>query len=230
MGKLYKIAICDDDTMMSNNIKGIIENYFCMSRNDVCIELYSSSEEFLNSKNDIDYLFLDIEMPGMSGIELKELLQLEKHKFGIIFVTSYKQYKDEAFGKNVLAYIDKSSLYKIEKVLSKIEKNDSDFKIIKIGDDIVNSGNIFYLKANGGYVNVMTNTKEYMFCGTLFELKNRIDSEYFVQIHRSYIVNLKYVENKKYDTVVLSRKQSLPLSRKFKEKFEKKYFQYLKEV
>lgn len=225
MSKIYKIAICDDDSIVSNNIKEQLENYFSSSKNDVLLSMYSNAEEFLDSNFDVDYLFLDIEMPGISGIELKEILQLENHKF----VTSYKQYRDEAFGKNVLAYINKDKLERINELLRKIEKNDNDFGVIKIASDIINTKDIFYLKADSGYVNIITNTKAYMFCGTLLELMNRIDNNHFVQVHRSYIVNLRYVENKNYDCVFLSRKYHLPLSRNFKNQFELKYFKYLKE-
>lgn len=229
MTKIYKIAICDDDNIVSNNIRELLENHFSNSKNDVLLSMYSNAEEFLDSNFDVDYLFLDIEMPGISGIELKEILQLENHKFGIIFVTSYKQYTDEAFGKNVLAYISKDKLERINELLLKIEKNDNDFGVIKIASDIINTKDIFYLKADGGYVNIIANTKEYMFCGTLLELMNRIDNNHFVQIHRSYVVNLRYVENKNYDCVFLSRKYHLPLSRNFKNQFELEYFKSLKE-
>ncbi|MEG0710273.1 MAG: LytTR family DNA-binding domain-containing protein [Longicatena sp.] len=229
MKKTYKISICDDDSVVSNNIRDLLENYFSNSKNDVLLSMYSNAEEFLDSNFDVDYLFLDIEMPGISGIELKEILQLENHKFGIIFVTSYKQYRDEAFGKNVLAYISKDKLERIDELLLKIEKSDSDFGVIKIASDVINIKDIFYLKADCGYVNIITNTKNYMFCGTLLELMNRIDNNHFVKIHRSYVVNLRYVENKSYDYVFLSRKYKLPLSRSHIDQFEQEYFTYLKE-
>ncbi|NBK96659.1 MAG: response regulator transcription factor [Erysipelotrichia bacterium] len=229
MAKTYRIAICDDHVEMMNTIKYKIESYFSTSKSNLLINTYTSAEEFLISNQESDYLFLDVEMHGMSGIDLKEFLQSKRNNCGIIFVTSYEQYKDEAFGKNVIAYIDKNDLDRIGEVLSKIERNDSDFDFLKIGSTIIDTKDILYLKANGGYVDIISHFKDYMFYGTLFDMHKKINNKHFVQIHRSYIVNLKYVENRAFNYVVLKSNNKLPISRKYKNQFEQRYFKYLRE-
>ena len=103
-----RILICDDDTLIIEQLQKYIESYF-ESNHLKCPELvsFTSGESLLAEKSEKDIVFLDIEMPGMNGIYVgNELKKANKHVI-IFVVTSYSEYLDEAMRFHVFRYLSK---------------------------------------------------------------------------------------------------------------------------
>ena len=103
-----RILICDDDTLIIEQLQKYIESYF-ESNHLKCPELvsFTSGESLLADKNEKDIVFLDIEMPGMNGIYVGNELKKANKNVIIFVVTSYSEYLDEAMRFHVFRYLSK---------------------------------------------------------------------------------------------------------------------------
>ena len=103
-----RILICDDDTLIIEQLQKYIESYF-ESNHLKCPELvsFTSGESLLADKNEKDIVFLDIEMPGMNGIFVGNELKKANKNVIIFVVTSYSEYLDEAMRFHVFRYLSK---------------------------------------------------------------------------------------------------------------------------
>ena len=103
-----RILICDDDTLIIEQLQKYIESYF-ESNHLKCPELvsFTSGESLLADKNEKDIVFLDIEMPGMNGIFVGNELKKTNKNVLIFVVTSYSEYLDEAMRFHVFRYLSK---------------------------------------------------------------------------------------------------------------------------
>lgn len=225
---MFKIAICDDDTFYINKIKDIVVNYFS-DEGKYEVYMYSNAKQILNEKINFDIIFLDIEMPLITGIELKKKLEKSNFKGIIVYITNYEQYMNEAFGKNVVAYISKDKIHRIKDVLIKFEKCNSVNKIIKISDTVLRINDIYYIEADKGYSYIYTKDKSYYFSIYLSDILRRINSDLFIRVHRSFLVNFRYIDKFSDKIITLVDGRIIKLSRKFKDEFILKYYSYLKE-
>lgn len=225
---MYKIGICDDDIIYVDNIVREI-NLFFKDHNQIEIVNFNNPFQVLHNYQQIDILFLDIEMPKFSGIELKNKLEILGYPGYIIYITNYEEYMYEAFGKNVVAYISKSNLKKIHETLEKIINNESRNKSIRIGNMELKLNQIEFLQSDRGYIYIHTNKGVEYYCIYLKDLLQRINSNLFIQIHRSYVVNLTYVKSFTSQFVILLNDKEIPLSRTYKKQFKIRFYKYLKE-
>lgn len=165
------------------------------------------------SENDVDLLFLDIEMPGMTGIELAR--NLANRCPIIIFTTSKKEYAIDAFELHVADYLVKpvmpSRFFKaVDRVREALESRES--KVLLEGCDFVfvrDSGmlrkvelnEICFLEAMGDYVKLYTSSKMYVIHGSLKNLEGKLSSSMFLRIHRSFIISLSHIDYLQESTV-----------------------------
>jgi DNA-binding LytR/AlgR family response regulator len=164
-----------------------------------------------------DLVFLDVRMPGASGIEVLEKIT---HKPKVVFVTAYDHYAVRAFEENAVDYVLKPySRERIGKALEKIRSEQSglDRRLIeslksalagrsylsrftvKSGDEmvIVPAEDVCYFKAEEKYVLLYTNQKKYFVEATLKELEQNLDPELFLRIHKNAMVAIKKIEKLK---------------------------------
>ncbi|MCX7724196.1 MAG: LytTR family DNA-binding domain-containing protein [Thermodesulfovibrio sp.] len=200
---------------------------------------------FLYSKLKPDVIFLDIEMPDMSGLETANILSTFNDPPLIVFATAYDDYAIKAFELGAIDYILKPFEEKrIAKTIMRIEnlKNNQTewnnaanrltqffekkrvFKKLPVQQkagviSFVPYSDILYCEAYEGGVKIFTLKDDYYFDGTLSELETRLKEEGFMRIHKSYIVNLKRIEEVlpwfkgTYWLVVEGRKIQLPVSK-----------------
>lgn len=164
-------------------------------------EYSNAMEAYLHLQNDpVDLLFLDIEMPEMTGIELTK--NLSGRDTIIIFTSSKKEYALEAFELNIADYLLKpvtparflQAVSKAQAVLDSRKEN------IQVGKDeflFVRDSNItrrlklddiFYAEAMGDYVKFYTKEKTFVIHGTMKAAEERLPKDTFIRVHRSYII------------------------------------------
>lgn len=118
---MINIAICDDNEYDAQNILRMSVAYYEQRNLVYNIDIYNSGIDFMKSTNNYKILFLDVDMEGYNGIQIKEMLDKAESDVFIVFITSYQEYIDKAFGRNVLGYIIKPvNSIKLYKVLDKI--------------------------------------------------------------------------------------------------------------
>jgi len=154
----------------------------------------------------VDALFLDIEMPGMTGIELTKNLK-DKSPF-IIFTTAKTDYAVDAFELNVIDYLVKPIepvrfLKAVDRLKEAMESNkeqiqvkDREFLFVKDSGILkkVSADEIQYFEAMGDYVKIFTPQKFHIVHSTLKSIEEKLPPLKFMRIHRSYIVALNKID------------------------------------
>ena len=186
-----------------------------------------------------DIVFLDIELPVYSGLQLLEFFNPEEITFQIIFTTAYNEYAMKAFEMSAVDYLLKplqeeklnaaiqrvymkqapTSVELLPALKENLQPNNYKKIVVPVasGFDIINLADICYFKAEGSYTNIF-------FCDTasLLVSKNLKHFEFilsgithFVRIHRSYIANLNYARKiirKEGGILLLENKSELPVA------------------
>ncbi len=209
---MYKAIIIDDEEMARALLQGMLEVYAPnVTVIDSCKDLPSGVKSIYKHKPDI--IFLDIEMPGHSGLEILDFFDEKEIDFSIIFVTAYNNFAIQAFKLSAVDYllkpiesqdlIDAIALFEKhkEKKNYQILKNNLSNHPKKIALHNVSSitfvelDDILFFQADGSYTKVfLKDNKMILTSKSLKTFENMvIDYTNFYRCHKSYIVNLNYV-------------------------------------
>jgi DNA-binding LytR/AlgR family response regulator len=191
------------------------------------------ASEFL-AETSVDLIFVDIQMPDLSGIEFTRLMEKGPK---VIFTTAYEKYALEGYKLDIVDYLLKPFSYeefltavnKVRKLLSLEQKapekidvrNEflflkSDYKIKRI-----NFNEILYIEGLKDYVKVFTqhSPKAILSLTSLKLLESKLPSNKFMRVHRSFIVNLEKIDTIERSRIVFG-KEYIPVSDQYKEKFQ----------
>jgi DNA-binding LytR/AlgR family response regulator len=166
----------------------------------------------------VDLLLLDIEMPGMSGLDLTKNLVSKRPV--IIFITSNREYAAEAFDLNVADYIIKPVtpsrfIQAIDKAREILESNKEEVNVkadefIFIRDSNVvrrlKLDNIIFAEAMGDYVKLYTPEKFYAIHTTLKAVEERLPPSLFLRVHRSYLVAVNKIDTIEGGVLIINGK------------------------
>ncbi|HET8838936.1 MAG TPA: LytTR family DNA-binding domain-containing protein [Flavobacteriaceae bacterium] len=221
-----KCIIVDDSPLQCLIIGQLVKNHPAL----VLVHQFSNAvgaKEFLKT-NSVDLVFLDIEMPLLSGFDLLDNLE---NPPGIIFVTGKTQYAFEAFNYEAIDFLQKPVDNKrfdraIDKALMYIalKEMDSDkqnyiFVKSNLKKHKVFVHTILYVEAMGDYAKIVTEDNEYTVLTTMKAFEKRVPQDLFLRIHKSYIVNLAKV--KKFGSKFVELEdEKLPLSRHKKKRLQ----------
>lgn len=210
-----RALVVDDEKLARSRLKRLLSDF---SEVEVMGEAANGKEAVaLIHSEKPDVVFLDIRMPMMSGFDV--LSNLEQSPF-IIFTTAYDQYALQAFEENTIDYllkpistdrlgraIDKLSrlfdqgnpqTIDVEKLIGQIRRREERFRrfSVRLGDQIIiiPAEDVVYFHAEEKYTFLHTKEKEYIVSFTLKDLEERLDSELFIRVHRSTIINLEKIE------------------------------------
>ncbi|MBR4866834.1 MAG: response regulator transcription factor, partial [Clostridia bacterium] len=182
---------------------------------------YPSAEAFLfafEEEGDFDLLLLDVEMPGMSGVELAKAIRKTNHTLQIVFVTAYYEYFSDGFDVSALHYLIKPvDGGKLWPVLDRACQNLA-YRLRSVliatadGDVKVPLGDILYVEAQNVHLLIHTPGEVLRTRMTLLAMSRELDETFF-KIHRSFIVSLKYVRRISRTDVTMVNGDTLPLSR-----------------
>lgn len=242
---MIRSIIIDDEAFGRQSIQDAVQK-FC---SDVAVvALCEDAERGIEAIKAFkpDLVFLDIQMPGMSGFDL--LQRLAPVTFHVIFVTSYDQYAVRAFKFSAIDYLLKplnpdELIQAVHKVKTKSDAtsithrfesllNNIAFKTGKIekvaiptqnGIDFFNTDDIIYCQAEGSYTTLyMVNHRKELVARTLKDFENLLGSSGFLRVHNSSLISLRHVQ--KYikgegGYVILSEGHHADISRRKKDEF-----------
>lgn len=242
-----KAIIIDDEPRARNLLLKMLEEI-----NHVELEVITAKNLLegveLIEKEQPKIVFLDIEMPEHSGLEIFNFIK-PPINFKIIFTTAYNQYAIEAFKQNAVDYLLKPiDIDELEKAVQKAQKLISSERLTNQIEDLskalqkiainkialevpkgilfVAHDDILYFEADGMYTNVfLKNGDKKLICKPLKIFVEQLQEEsLFFKCHRSYLVNLQYVvefSRKDGDQLIMSNQKSVPISKSNKESFLK---------
>ena len=226
--KEINVLIVDDEPLAREIIQTHIHKIPNWNVVDKCINAEEAFEALL--KHDIDVLFLDIQMPVITGIEFLESLQNPPL---VVFTTAYSEFALKGFELNAVDYLLKpfsfTRFYQaVEKVNKQIDvKNETsktnskevtylfvkhDGKLLKIS-----FSDILYIKAEQEYSSVFTKNGKLLVSMHLKLLQSLLPEKLFTRIHRSYIVPQEIITSVYGNTVQIGTEIQIPIGSKYKE-------------
>ncbi|SDH27400.1 DNA-binding response regulator, LytR/AlgR family [Pseudobutyrivibrio sp. 49] len=220
----YEIAIIDDNPEDSLLLKTHLERYFEKNEMHYSIASFGSGVEFLEEKREYDIVFLDIEIPGMNGIETAAELRKRQTDAVIVLVTNMLQYAIQGYSVRAIDYILKPVTYehinsKMPFFIESISKKKKKI-IIKTRDSVSNLliAKIDYIEVFGHRINVHYEDQCIECTGTLKDYESQLSGAGFVKSSKSCLVNLANVERIDVDTLTVNGK-TVPLSRRERKAF-----------
>ena len=218
-----KCLIIDDDPIATEILKKHIE-----AEED--LELLNSFENPVDGlnylkKNNIDVLFLDIEMPEMNGMEFIELMNNKLSN--VVLTTSHAEYAVQAFNFNISGYLVKPiGMLAFKKSIEKIRNTfkptlsqvSEDFIFIKKEDGIakIKKADLNYIECIGDYAILHLDNTRHVIHSTMKSIEERFKDNDFIRVHRSFIVPISKIENIEDDSITVKSK-SIPIGKTYKQ-------------
>lgn len=187
-----RICICDDESYICERIKQLCQDYFHGIDNEYEVFCTDNGYEVERQADNIDLIILDIEMPLMNGVRLKNLLQGRKQNAYIIFVTRHENLMEAAFGANVIGFINKNSLE--EKIFKYLELSVNLIEKNMIIDNKYHSRQVLFISSEKEYCKLhFISGKTVLIRISLNRISRDLESVDFIKISRFYVVNMKYI-------------------------------------
>ena len=222
---MIQIAICDDENEAVIQHENIVKNSLRSCGIGYEITTYTQSRNLLFDITDdhffFDLILLDIEMPGITGMELSEKIKLYLPNVKIIFITSHIEYAIDAFELSIFRYVPKGNLTDrlvtaITDAAKLIELEEGKEYIIQAAGRMekIPYKDIFYIRRDGGknavFVSVMGISKVRKSLQQIFE---ELDTPEFIFIDRGCIVNIIQIMKISDGMAHLKNDEKLPISR-----------------
>lgn len=234
------IAICDDEKIYRDSLQNMITDWMqannCMD--EVNISLYQSGEDLIDDWNlgkKFNLLFLDIEIPGeMNGINVAKQIYAKDPYLSIVFVTNYSAFACAGYEVNALRYLMKP--IKSDRVNECLDIVWGKVRVMSERDILVYEGNtiisipledFMYAESKGHYLRVVTSQKrEYMSRCKLSDFLTEVNSEIIVKCHRSFAVNIMYVNKIKKTEITMTDREIVPLGKSYENQFYSSFMQF----
>jgi len=225
-----KCLIVDDEPLARDLIRGHVEK---LENFEIVAECSDAMKalQVLREKS-IDLMFMDIQMPQITGIEFLKTL---KHQPKVIITTAYREYALEGFELDVVDYLLKPITF--ERFLKSINKfyqmNQDDVQVVtgaaieKQGEEAfiyikenkkvvkVYLSEIKYIEGLSEYVQIFTDKRKIITKTSMSQMEEKLSTENFLRIHKSYIVSIAKIEAFTANTIEIQGKE-LPIGRSFK--------------
>ena len=228
---MLKIAICDDEKVFLEEAYECCKRYFNKKDIECEISVYSEGNELLNA-DAYDIVLLDVEMPNVNGIDIKNYIEKQRQNTRIVFISGYPEAMPDAFGDNVSGFLvkplDEAKFEKkMDEVLDKIMR-DNRFILCDTGEENIKVyiNDIAYIKAEGRYSRIFKNNgTDLLVTKSISEYEKEVCDE-LVRCHKSIVVNLEYVKAVK-TAVKLKNGTEIPIGRTLKDSVKEKYDRYI---
>lgn len=223
---MIRIAIVEDEVRERAHLRDCLTYMAEKERLEFDIVEFGSGEAFLGGYQPVyDIVLMDIELPGINGMETAKALRRLDSFVLLVFVTNMVQYAVSGYEVDALNYILKpvnrfDFALKMNKAISRTAKRTEESVQIRAGKDLymLPVAAIRYLEVDGHYIVYHTTEGDYSEYITLKEAEKKLDKPYFVRCNRCYLVNLKYVAAVRDDVVQVGRDELL-ISRPQKKAF-----------
>jgi len=228
---MIRVIIVDDDELCIS----VIEDMLSQLDDFICIETFQNALDAYNylEANDVDVVFLDVEMPKMGGIEL--LKSLKKSPM-VVMITSHEEFALESYEYNVTDFLKKPAewsrfLKTIEKIRKEfldlaaqlLESSDQEHVFIKTDSKLVqlNLSQVLWVEALGNYIRVHTEEDKYTVLSTMKEIEAKLPPKDFIRVQRSFIIRVDKVKAIEDNYIIIKNKE-IHIGKSYKEEFNKR--------
>lgn len=219
---MYRIAVCDDEKLFAESLADCIKGYMDGQRFSYCVDTFYNVvdlDEALQNRR-YDLLFLDILIKNDSGMQFAKELRERGDEISIVFVSSNTDYALEAFTVFPITFLPKPIVRKdvqtvMEKMFSQYLKKPTAIINDKLnGRTVIQYENICYLESQGHDIVMQCCNRETLrFGGVFSEFVSELPEAYFFKCHRSYAVNMRYVQRLQNCRFIMSDGSIIPIAK-----------------
>lgn len=229
-----KIAICDDDWHMQQTLRLFIDQTY--QDLDMLVDGFTSGEALLaavqKQSQPYQLILLDIEMRGIDGIETAKRLRKLLPDCYIIFITSHDEFALTGYEVAAFRYLVKPvQPEKLTEAISAVRAELSDHITLHVEDGPVEAllrvKNIYYIEAQDKRVRVVLKDTAFGDRRGIDEIERALAGEDFFRVHRSYLINFRYVARLDKNEILLVSGEQIPLSRLRKKAFKNAFQTYV---
>lgn len=230
---MYHVAICDDENEILNDISKRIKA--CFEEKDISAEYVCMNDprklmEFLQTEK-VDVLFLDIDMPYFSGMDIAGYVNENGLQPLLVFVTSHDALVYQTFAYRPFGFIRKTHIAdELEELSARIKKELLDRKqelVIEKGQEIIRIPirNIVYIESEGNYLNIYEKNTAIKVRETMTNMENKLFGKGFIRCHKGYLIHIDYIEKFRTAEVEMRCEQEhkiIPVGRSYEKDVKKK--------
>lgn len=223
---LSNIAICDDDVFFCRELKDQVKTAADDLHMEYHISIWNHAADlvqYLEEKNKVDLLFLDIELDTENGVQIGKYIRekLTDYEMQVVYVSREQGYAMQLFEIEPMDFLIKPvAMEQLKKVMTRFQKQQSRtgkmfaFKA-EHGTEQLPYDDIYYFQSMNHKVEVHTPDGQKEFYGKLSEVESATP-DFFLRIHKSFLVNENFVSRFHYDSVILRNGEELTISKAYR--------------
>ncbi len=234
---MIRIAICDDEKHMSDQIQELACAFFGRRNRETAIRRFSCGRELLEYDGQIDILFLDIQMKGMDGMETAKRLRAGKFRGFLIFITVLREMVFQSFEVQAYDYlvkpIEEARFEKtMERLLASMCSAGGSSLLVQKGYEsrIIQKEDIVFCEIIDRKIYLNLASGEVVdYYERIENLETKLDSRFF-RCHRSFLINLGHLRGYKNGTAYMDNGREIPVSRLRGKEFSSVILEYMKDM
>lgn len=223
---MLSIAVCDDEVLECCHIAGKVKQILDEMKVACDIRQFTNGKELLQAVEDFDIIFLDIIMEDLDGMKTAEIFRKRAFDKILIFISSSREYVFEAYNVEAFWYLvkpveDRKLMSVLQKAVAKTRNHSRDFLLAgkerqkkKLFLD-----DIYYLEIRGRVLSIHGRRGVFSYYEQIGVLENRLREKGFFRCHKSYLVNLKYVEVYNRQEITLDNGEKIAIAKRRYEEF-----------
>ncbi|MDE6760696.1 MAG: LytTR family DNA-binding domain-containing protein [Lachnospiraceae bacterium] len=232
---MLSIAVCDDEILdccnMAKDINDVLEEIGI----PFIVRQFSSGRDLLNAMENFDVIFLDIMMCGMDGMKTAQLLREKAFDKILIFISASRDYVFEAYDVEAFQYLVKPVVHHklksvLQRVVKKLENHSQEFMLIN--QDRTRKKlllrEIYYFEIRGRIISVHGVEGIFDYYEQIGTLEKELQGKGFFRCHKSFLVNLKYVDNYNRQEIILDTGEKIAIAKRRYEAFCQEILEYMK--
>ena len=233
---MLSIAVCDDEVIECCNMAKRIKDILDDMKIPCIIRQFQSGGELLQALESFDIVFLDIIMQDLDGMKTAQIFRKKAFDKILIFISSSREYVFDAYDVEAFQYllkpVDNRKLKRVlQKAVLKTEKRSQEFIIVSrerqkkklFLDDI------YYFEIKGRVVDVHGTEGIFTYYEQIGELENKLRDKGFFRCHKSYLINLKYVDVYNRQEVILENGEAIVIAKRRYEEFCQEVLKVMRE-
>ena len=232
-----RIAICDDEKQICELLKERIHKYYFAKDIEFHILTFESGDQILEHDLDqIDVLFLDVDMPGRNGMDTARAIREQNKDMLIIFLTAYSEFVFESFKVEAFRYLVKPvSNQELGETLDAIEQRfyeEEERFNFQFQNEMysIRYSDIIYIEGMRDKIWFYCKNDVYRWRGTLKNLEEMLKEKGFFQVHRSYIINMNKIQKYNSQMVLLEGGHEVPVSKYRLNEFKEEYIKFWSKI
>ena len=232
---MISIAVCDDEMLDGCNMAKDIKEILRKTGTSFIVRQFQSGSDLLNAIENFDIIFLDIIMDELSGMKTAQILREKAFEKILIFMSASRDYVFEAYDVEAFQYLVKPVSYVklgcvLQKAVRKLERHSQEF--ILISQDRTRKKvlleEIYYFEIRGRVISVHGTDGIFDYYEQIGILEKELKGKGFFRCHKSFLINLKYVNSYNRQEVILDTGEKIPIAKRRYEAFCQETLEYMK--